>query len=353
MTKVLLTTEFRVGVVAMIAGSGLALAQGGSSVEEAMVDVPVLVDTVESGTGVGAGLPQAIAGPFGFGGKAYYLLEPATWETSQQAAVANFGAHLVTINDGTENAFIRSSVLDFNGNNYNGWLGLTDRDVEGDFVWANGEVVGYTNWQPGEPNGGAAQDYAGMVQGASTWFDLQDNWGDLFTPMYGVVEVDIPETLAGPFYYEGHTYYLLDQSNRHQADAAARLLGGHLVTIDDAAENSWVRSNVVEFDGVGRHSWLGLTDTGFEGIYKWDNDSLATYQPWITNEPNGGALENYVLMWNNSTVWFDGAYNWGSAVFGIVEVASPNPCAADLNDDGVLNFFDVSEFLGVFGAGCP
>ncbi|MDF1810333.1 MAG: right-handed parallel beta-helix repeat-containing protein [Phycisphaerales bacterium] len=28
-------------------------------------------------------------------------------------------------------------------------------------------------------------------------------------------------------------------------------------------------------------------------------------------------------------------------------------CAADLNDDGVLNFFDVSQFLTLFGAGCP
>lgn len=28
-------------------------------------------------------------------------------------------------------------------------------------------------------------------------------------------------------------------------------------------------------------------------------------------------------------------------------------CAADLNGDGVLNFFDVSQFLSLFGAGCP
>lgn len=29
------------------------------------------------------------------------------------------------------------------------------------------------------------------------------------------------------------------------------------------------------------------------------------------------------------------------------------PCAADLNGDGVLNFFDVSEFIQSFSAGCP
>jgi len=31
----------------------------------------------------------------------------------------------------------------------------------------------------------------------------------------------------------------------------------------------------------------------------------------------------------------------------------PNACTADLNGDGVLNFFDVSVFLSVYGAGCP
>ena len=31
----------------------------------------------------------------------------------------------------------------------------------------------------------------------------------------------------------------------------------------------------------------------------------------------------------------------------------PEPCAADMNEDGVLNFFDVSAFLAAFAAGCP
>jgi len=31
----------------------------------------------------------------------------------------------------------------------------------------------------------------------------------------------------------------------------------------------------------------------------------------------------------------------------------PNACEADLNDDGLLNFFDVSAFLNAYNAGCP
>ena len=31
----------------------------------------------------------------------------------------------------------------------------------------------------------------------------------------------------------------------------------------------------------------------------------------------------------------------------------PNACLVDLNDDGELDFFDISAFLTAFGAGCP
>ena len=34
-------------------------------------------------------------------------------------------------------------------------------------------------------------------------------------------------------------------------------------------------------------------------------------------------------------------------------IPNPNPCVADINNDGTLNFFDVSAFLQAFTAGCP
>lgn len=342
------------GILLALSGSTLAVAQDQLvSDRDTNVGSTVSFIAAESNTGAGSNLPEVIAGPFQRGNQAYYLLEPSTWELSEQAAAEYFEAHLVTVNNADENSFIRNNVLNFDGNDRNGWLGLTDRDVEGNFVWINNEPVGYTNWRPGEPNGGTGQNYVGMVQGFPLWYDLQDNWGDLFTPMFGVVEVDIPSVVAGPFYYNGHTYYLLSISNRHQADTAARLLGGHLVTLDDSAERDWVRSNVIEYDGVQRHAWLGLSDENFEGIYTWDNESLSTYRSWLTNEPNGGESENFVIMHRGINNWFDAAYNWGDEVYGVVEVASPNPCQVDLNNDGVLDFFDISQFLNTFGAGCP
>ncbi len=342
-------TAIRTGITLALAGTTLATAQVEAPIS---ADTPVPNETSDSSAVGASDLPEIIAGPFQHGNQAYYLLEPATWELSELAAQEWLEAHLVTINTPAENAFIRNNVLNFDGNDRNGWLGLTDRDAEGNFVWINNEPVGYTNWGPGEPGGGSLENYVGMIQGFSLWADLQNNWGDVFVPVYGVVELDIPSIQAGPFYYNGHTYYLLNQSYRHQADAAARLLGGHLVTLDDADELSWVRSNVIEHDGVGRHAWLGLTDVHHDGIYAWDNDSMSTYRPWISGEPNGGTSENFVIMFRNSNLWFDAAHNWNNEVYGVVEIASPNPCGADLNNDNSLNFLDVSEFLSIFGDGC-
>ncbi len=342
---------FQFGIFALVAGSGVSFGQVAAA---DLAGAAERVDPVVSTTG-GAALPEVIAGPFQFGGSAYYLLEPATWEMSEQAAVQRLGAHLVTVNDAGENAFIRNSVLNFDGENRNGWIGLTDRDTEGTFVWADNQPVGYTNWIPGEPDGGVSENYAGMVQGSSRWADLQNNWGDVFVPMYGVVEVDIPSIEAGPFYYNGHTYYLMDHSNRIQADAAARAFGGHLVTIDDEEERDWVYSNVVRYDGGSRRAWIGLSDAKFEGIYDWDNDSLSLYRSWLFNEPSASASENYVVMTTGGS-WFDAAYNWGpngAVVYSVVEIASPNPCTVDMNNDGELDFFDISEFLSRYGAGCP
>ena len=32
------------------------------------------------------------------------------------------------------------------------WLGLNDKTTEGNFVWSDGSIRNYTNWNKGEPN---------------------------------------------------------------------------------------------------------------------------------------------------------------------------------------------------------
>ena len=61
------------------------------------------------------------------------------------------------------------------------WIGLTDRQTEGDFEWADGAQLDYENWDRGEPNnnsGDGGEDCASILTDrgrASFWDDRPCN----------------------------------------------------------------------------------------------------------------------------------------------------------------------------------
>lgn len=61
----------------------------------------------------------------------------------------------------------------------------------------------------------------------------------------------------------GHWYRLTSEAlSWHEAEAEAVAAGGHLVTINDAAENQWL---VATFGGSGlTEAWTGFTDSQVE-----------------------------------------------------------------------------------------
>jgi subtilisin-like proprotein convertase family protein len=124
----------------------------------------------------------------------------------------------------------------------------------------------------------------------------------------------------------GHKYYLLDTTNWTASEAAAVALGGHLVTIDDAAENAWVFS----LWGNGKCLWTGLNDAGTEGTFVWSSGTPVGYTNWRTGEPSSGpgTDEDYVYI---HPATFGGASQWNDyenlgtvlgepPMFGVVEV---------------------------------
>jgi hypothetical protein len=72
----------------------------------------------------------------------------ATW-MGAQIACAGAEAHLVVINDVTENAHVQT-IMD-----QDSWIGLSDQAFDGTFAWVNGESLGYTSWASSEPMNGA------------------------------------------------------------------------------------------------------------------------------------------------------------------------------------------------------
>jgi hypothetical protein len=96
--------------------------------------------------------------------------------------------------------------------------------------------------------------------------------------------------LAGPITNaaNGHIYYLLSPTNWPSAEAEAVSLGGHLATINDEEENTWVFNRFATNGGVARNLWLGLNDAAQEGHWVWVSGEAAAYRKWAPGEPNSG-----------------------------------------------------------------
>jgi len=135
----------------------------------------------------------------------------------------------------------------------------------------------------------------------------------------------------------GHLYYLLSVNTWTGAEAEAQTLGGHLVTINDAAEDGWVFTNFGNFGGTARYYWIGLNDVTQEGTYTWASGETNTYVNWAPGEPNAFASgDDYVHLLRPGEVsagkWNDTANitNLGAPgldVYAVAETLAPT-CVA-------------------------
>lgn len=66
-----------------------------------------------------------------------------------------------------------------------------------------------------------------------------------------------------------------------QAEAYAVSLGGHLVTINNQAEQDWLEATFTE-----RNLWIGFNDRAIEGNWIWASGVATTYTNWSSGEPN-------------------------------------------------------------------
>lgn len=92
---------------------------------------------------------------------------PVSWEQAKTNC-ENLRTHLVTISSSKENNFVTSLAI------YSSiWIGFTDENIEGLWVWITGEPILYTNWDGDEPNDEGGEDYAESNGG---------NWNDIGPP---------------------------------------------------------------------------------------------------------------------------------------------------------------------------
>lgn len=135
-------------------------------------------------------------------------------------------------------------------------------------------------------------------------------------------------------YYGGHAYFLTSAATTWtDAEAEAVGMGGHLVTINDSAEELALWGAL----GVQQRFWIGLYNplsNGNAGSFVWSSGEASAYRNWNNGEPsNGNGTEDYtVINWANGGKWNDlpnagfGSYDpqLATRVYGIIEVL-PEP----------------------------
>jgi hypothetical protein len=145
-------------------------------------------------------------------------------------------------------------------------------------------------------------------------------------------------TISGPITYNSHTYYLLDTALWGESETAAQTLGGHLVTINDQAENDWVWNTFTNSGENPITLWIGyyrVTPGDSNSAWAWSSGETPGFTNWQIGEPNNSlGNEDFAAFvpphQTPSKEWFDmyaesnTYFNYGY-IYGVVEVANSSP----------------------------
>jgi Lectin C-type domain/IPTL-CTERM motif len=138
----------------------------------------------------------------------------------------------------------------------------------------------------------------------------------------------------------GHWYRRTAAGTWQNAEDEAVQLDGHLVTVNDEAEQLWLNDN---FPALGANVWIGLyqdcDDLGCAddpcesgGCWRWVSGEPVTYDGWATGEPNNAnGNEDCCEMHyqSNPGAWNDGLCTTTTQTGVIERESTPIPTVSE------------------------
>jgi hypothetical protein len=100
--------------------------------------------------------------------------------------------------------------------------------------------------------------------------------------------------------FNGHSYkFFPEQLSWKEAKARCESMGGRLAMVESPEENAFVAGLVSAAGKVD--AWIGATDEGSEGQWRWVDGHLMTWTNWFKDQKqpnNKGGVEHFGLMSN-------------------------------------------------------
>ena len=133
--------------------------------------------------------------------------------------------------------------------------------------------------------------------------------------------------------FGGSQYYCsINPATWPQAEASCVANGGHLASVNSAAENNFL-ANIL----TNQTAWIGLNDEASEGNFTWTNGDPVSYTNWYEDQPNNyNGSQDYVEMLSDG-LWND-QYN-----YKVLEYIMEIPCSPVVQTGGKApgSFFSV------------
>ncbi len=224
------------------------------------------------------------------------------WDVAKDKCAA-VGMHLARIDDAAENSFIYDNIF------HSSWIGATDEGGEGDWHWIDDDAefwTGgrsgsaasgvFTNWDWWEPDDDQYQNCALINYYGGEWSDRYCGYEKDYV-CESSADTDnypqAPDTGCQLGSLNGHEYWFCsDRRSFSEARTNCQSVGMDLANVENEEENDFITNN------IRRDSFIGLTDTEKEGVWKWLTDGRLA---WCGDDdgraPGSAAYTNWHSSW--------------------------------------------------------